>query len=78
MSLLDYGWNSHFESSFAEFMPLGLLPGRVLSESREVYHVATESGELVAELTGRLRHRAQSSSDLPGVGDWVALRAWRR
>jgi ribosome biogenesis GTPase / thiamine phosphate phosphatase len=76
VSLREYGWNFHFETSFQEFAPLGLVPGRVISESREIYRVATDSGELVAEPTGRLRHLAQTSSDLPGVGDWVALQAF--
>ncbi|MEO6323361.1 MAG: ribosome small subunit-dependent GTPase A [Thermoanaerobaculia bacterium] len=52
------------------------MPGRVIAESREIYHVVTEAGELVCEPTGRLRHLAQTSSDLPGVGDWVALQAF--
>lgn len=72
----EYGWNSHFESQFVPHAGAGLVPGRVTAESREIYHVMTEAGELVAEPTGRLRHRAESRSDLPTVGDWVALQAF--
>jgi len=35
--------------------------------------VATEDGEVTAEVTGRLRHQAAGPADLPAVGDWVCL-----
>jgi ribosome biogenesis GTPase / thiamine phosphate phosphatase len=50
------------------------IPARVILEHRGFYTVATEQGERLAELSGRLRHDAQSRLDLPAVGDWVAVR----
>jgi ribosome biogenesis GTPase len=35
--------------------------------------VAREDGDVLAELPGRLRHEARDRSDLPAVGDWVAV-----
>src|SRR5262249_62150186 len=32
-----------------------------------------ESGELLDEVTGRLRHLARGRADYPAVGDWVAI-----
>ena len=47
--------------------------GRVILEHKERYIVLTEKGELDCELIGNLRFTAQTRSDLPAVGDWVAL-----
>ena len=50
------------------------MPGRVVGEHRSHYRVATDTTELSAGTTGRLRNSAEERSDLPGVGDFVALR----
>jgi len=47
--------------------------GRVILEHKERYVVLTEQGEINCELIGNLRYTAQSRSDLPAVGDWVAI-----
>lgn len=47
--------------------------GRVILEHKERYVVLTEQGEINCELIGNIRFTAQSRSDLPAVGDWVAL-----
>jgi len=65
---------------FAPHEASGLVPARVIAESRELYRLATVAGELVAgefwgEITGALRYRAESREDLPAVGDWVACLA---
>ena len=49
------------------------LIGRVTMEHRDRYIVKTEQGDIDAELLGNLRFNAESKSDLPAVGDWVAL-----
>jgi ribosome biogenesis GTPase len=38
-----------------------------------LYRVYCEHGELLAEVTGRVHYNAQSRSDYPAVGDWVAI-----
>jgi len=45
---------------------------RVASESREVYHLLTPDGPVVATLSGTLRH--DPSADFPVAGDLVRLR----
>ena len=72
MSLEDFGWSRYFaqHSNNEE----GYIPGRVSSQHRDLYRVFTEAGELVCNLSGTLRSAAQSSADLPAVGDWVLLR----
>ncbi len=47
--------------------------GRVILEHKERYIVLTKQGEIDCELIGNLRFTAQNRSDLPAVGDWVAL-----
>ncbi len=71
-SLFRWGYGP-FESTFSPFAAQGLVPGRVLTESREIYTVAVADGERTAEPTGRLRFAAGSREELPAVGDWVAL-----
>ncbi len=48
-----------------------LIPARVLFCSRGIYHLASENGELWAEVAGSLRHKSIDPEDLPVCGDWV-------
>ncbi|MFO0586134.1 MAG: ribosome small subunit-dependent GTPase A [Polyangiaceae bacterium] len=74
--ILDrYGFDAFFRDRFTPFAEQGLTPGRVVSEVGPLFKVIGERGERTAEVSGRLRHRADSKSDLPAVGDWVALRS---
>ncbi len=79
MSLSDqqlarYGWNEIFAAHLQEFAGQGYIPGRVALEYNHIYRVYTAQGEIMAEISGRLKHEAESRADLPAVGDWVALR----
>jgi len=67
------GWNDFFRAGFQEFEDAGLLPARVAQEHRNGYQLLSEQGELRAELSGRLRHTTPDRSQLPAVGDWVAV-----
>ena len=73
MSLDALGWNKRLQQEFLEHAQGGLMPGRVIGEHRTHFDVAVEGGELTAEIPGRLRNAAKIRSDLPGVGDYVAL-----
>lgn len=46
----------------------------MVGEHRSHYRVATAVAELSATATGQLRHVAAHRSDLPDVGDFVALK----
>jgi ribosome biogenesis GTPase / thiamine phosphate phosphatase len=74
ISLDGYGWCSFFAQAFVEYESRGLVPARVLSESKTTFRVVAECGEVTAELAGRARHDALDQEALPTVGDWVALR----
>ncbi len=66
-------WNERRRQEFTAYASLGLLPGRVVGEHRSHYQVVTEEGELSATATGRIRNAARERSELPGVGDFVAV-----
>ena len=66
------GWNDEIACSFESDAP-DLEPGRVAVQHRGLWEVVTEHHDLLVEITGRLRHGADSG-ELPVVGDWVGLR----
>jgi ribosome biogenesis GTPase len=68
-----WGWDPRWAETFARVAPPGSQPGRVSAEHRGSYVIATESGEVSATVSGRLRHEAETTEDFPAVGDWVAL-----
>lgn len=72
MNLHALGWNGYFEKRFEDTKRNDDVPVRVVQEHRDRYVVCGEAGELDAELSGKLRHQAESRGELPAVGDWVA------
>jgi ribosome biogenesis GTPase / thiamine phosphate phosphatase len=66
------GWNDDVARQFEEHAA-GLVPGRVTVQHRGAWLVATEDGDDLVAIAGRLRHEAEAG-ELPVVGDWVALR----
>ncbi len=68
------GYSPFFDSSFHKLADPKLVPARVIVQHRDRYCVAGASGEFEAVLSGRLRHLSHDGSDLPAVGDWVAVR----
>ncbi|WP_430708777.1 ribosome small subunit-dependent GTPase A [Paenalkalicoccus suaedae] len=75
MNIRDYGWNDTFAAAKESFQHEGFVPARVLVEQKNAYRLASESGELHGELSGKLRFEALSRIDLPAVGDWVLVDA---
>src|SRR5262247_207800 len=69
-----YGWNDFFAAHFLEFAARGYVAGRIALEYNQFCRVYTARGDMLSEIAGRLRRRAESRADLPAVGDWVALR----
>src|SRR5262245_514822 len=82
-NLQELGWCEFFRTPEAhepqrpysepggEGFPPDLVPARVAEENRGLYRLFCEPGEFLAELSGKLRHAAESRADLPVVGDWV-------
>ena len=72
MNIASLGWGPTLADEFQPHADTGLRPGRVTIQHRGAYVLLAEEGEVWAEIRGRLRHAADSTSDLPAVGDWVA------
>jgi ribosome biogenesis GTPase len=72
--LKDLGWIDFFETQLETPDECSLIPARVAEESRGIYRVYSERGELRAELAGKVWHARRSQAELPVVGDWVLVR----
>lgn len=73
MNLQTLGWNPFFEGQYATFAAEGYTVGRVALEHKHLYRVYTEQGEVLAEVSGKMRHEAFGRADYPAVGDWVVV-----
>jgi len=67
------GYSEDLEKFRTENDLTGFEVGRVTQEHKERYVVRTDKNEYEAEITGNMRFSAESRSDFPAVGDWVAL-----
>lgn len=72
--LTTFGWSEFFEANFKSYADMGYTCGRVTLEHRNLFRIYTQNGEVLAEISGKLRHEATSRRDLPAVGDWVVIR----
>ncbi len=71
MKIRDLGFDQWFEDHSAEFSQEGFSFARISAVDRGSYLIRNESGEVPAELTGKLSYQIESPMDLPCVGDWV-------
>ncbi len=74
MSLSTLGWDEFFSRHFDPHSAAGLMPARVALEHKHAYELLAATGELTAVCTGKLLYTAIARTDLPAVGDWVAVR----
>lgn len=74
MPLEALGWSEAWQRAYDAHAPNGCCPGRIVSEHRSHFQVAVEDDEIAAELPGRMWQNVEVRSDLPGVGDFVAVR----
>lgn len=51
----------------------GLYLGRIIGQNKELYKVATNKGEVIGEISGKMRHMATTMTDYPTVGDFVLI-----
>lgn len=72
-TLEKLGWTTDLATRFAPLAREGLAPARVAVVHKDLYGLYAPTGELWAEVSGRLRHRSTSQADLPVTGDWVAI-----
>ena len=75
IDLTTVGGGEFFEANFISYADNGYTSGRVALEHKNFFRVYTQYGEMLAEISGKLRHEAVNRSDLPAVGDWVVIRS---
>ena len=73
VTLEDLGYRTELEDYRKEQQLDSFGVGRVIKQHKDRYSVSTTSSELECELTGNLRFTAESETELPAVGDWVAI-----
>jgi ribosome biogenesis GTPase / thiamine phosphate phosphatase len=73
-SLKQWGWDSRFQKHFRKLKKPGMVPARVISESKGAYQVYSQYGELTARISGTMRYRAGAEKQYPAVGDWVVVK----
>jgi ribosome biogenesis GTPase len=73
LNLKMLGFTPQVAEHFAPYREKGYAVGRVALEHKRMYRVYTEWGELLAEISGKLRHEALMREDYPAVGDWVVI-----
>src|SRR5882724_5652618 len=71
--LTTIGATAEVYAALRQYADRGLTLGRVSIVHREQYRIYTGQGEMKAEAIGALLYRAADASELPTVGDWVAV-----
>ncbi len=71
MEIRDLGFDQWFEDHSNEFRQEGCNFARISAVDRGSYLIKNNSGEVPADLTGKLSYQIERSVDLPCVGDWV-------
>jgi len=77
VDLESWGYSRAWHEKFEGAPLAGCFPARVVRDHRGYFRVITAKGELIATTAGRLKHNAQHASELPAVGDFVALKEVR-
>jgi ribosome biogenesis GTPase len=73
MKLGDMGFDQWFQSHASGLRQEGRDIARISAVDRGSYLVRNQTGEVPAELAGRLYFQVESPIDLPCVGDWVTV-----
>lgn len=73
MDLKNFGFDDWFSGHADTLLQEGQSVARVMTVDRGACLVQSEYGETVAELSGKFRFAAESSPELPSVGDWVCV-----
>ncbi|PKN51409.1 MAG: ribosome small subunit-dependent GTPase A [Deltaproteobacteria bacterium HGW-Deltaproteobacteria-13] len=78
MKLRDLGFDQWFEACMSELLQEDSGIARISAVDRGSYLIRNESGEVPAELAGKLSFQIENASDLPCVGDWVTAQYYNQ
>lgn len=68
---MNLGFTEKFIKEATRYKDMFL--GRVVAQYKDLYKVATENSELIAEISGKFRYSSEKLSDYPAVGDFVMI-----
>ena len=71
VKLSDLGFDRWFREKQEELQKPEYCIARVTAVDRDAYLIRNDNNEVPAELAGKLLFSAETSTDLPCVGDWV-------
>ncbi|MBP8081599.1 MAG: ribosome small subunit-dependent GTPase A [Spirochaetes bacterium] len=74
MQIEALGWKVSNETDFSDCRSRGLIPARIVRETRHIYEADAGNGPLTAQVSGRYIFESESRADYPTIGDWVACR----
>ncbi len=76
VTLAVLGWDARWTEVWAAHRGLDheRQAARVVLESQHIYRVNTGEAEVLARVTGRVRHKLGTREAFPAVGDWIALK----
>ena len=72
-ALRALGYSPRWEMLFEPHIASGLTPARVIRGDRGSFLIATSDAVVQAKPSARLLKAGRGSTDLPAVGDWVAV-----
>lgn len=73
VDIAAFGYDEFFAASFRKEAEIGELPARVVGHNRHYYEICCERGRVSAKMSGAIRYVSVLKSELPAVGDWVAV-----
>jgi ribosome biogenesis GTPase len=73
MELITLGFDQWFQDKRSEARRPDCTVARVTAVHKDSYLVRNENSEVLAELAGNFAYSAESSIDLPSVGDWALV-----
>lgn len=71
VNLYRLGLTDRFEQQAAMYE--GLYLARISEQHKDMYVAITESGEVKAEVSGKMAFTARDNSHYPAIGDWVMV-----
>jgi ribosome biogenesis GTPase / thiamine phosphate phosphatase len=73
VNLEDLGYSDWYRSSMGNSAKAESKVARIIAVDRDRYIIGSEVGSIPAELTGKLSYCAETTEDMPCVGDWVLV-----
>ena len=73
MNLEQLGYSDWCQNSLKKIAASETKVARIIAVDRDRYMIGCEFGSIPAELTGKLSYSAETTEDMPCVGDWVLV-----